>query len=267
MYQSGGIIRPKNANQWRGREIDDAEVAAFRAAHAASPVGPLIAHASYLTGRHPRAILSTLAMLAPDQAPRLHIGAGNKRLQGWINVDLLPLPGVDVVADVTEGLHFSDVEAIFAEHFLEHLRLDKAIDFLVEAHRVLGDGAWMRLSTPNLDWVWITQYALRAEPDAKIDFALRLNRGFHGWGHQFLWNREFLERALLAAGFTELTWCTYGDSPQPLFRGIERHETYGDVPELPHVLIVEARKATPQPEALAELRQLARTVFLDHLAT
>src|SRR5437762_775817 len=38
----------KNANQWRGREVDDAEVAAFRAAHAASPVGPLIAHGSYL---------------------------------------------------------------------------------------------------------------------------------------------------------------------------------------------------------------------------
>jgi deoxyribonuclease IV len=38
----------KNANQWRGRELADEEVAAFRAAHAASAVGPLVAHASYL---------------------------------------------------------------------------------------------------------------------------------------------------------------------------------------------------------------------------
>jgi predicted SAM-dependent methyltransferase len=204
-------------------------------------------------------------MLPPDQAARLHIGAGNKRLQGWINVDLLPLPGVDVVADVTEGLRFSGVEAIFAEHFLEHLRLDKAIDFLAEAHRVLNPGAWMRLSTPNLEWVWLTQYDLRAEPDAKVDFALRLNRGFHGWGHQFLWNRDLLERALLATGFAELTWCGYGSSPRPLFHGLERHETYDDSPEMPHVLIVEARKAAPQPEALAELRQLTKAVFLDHL--
>lgn len=200
-----------------------------------------------------------------DPAPRLHIGAGNKRLPGWINIDLLPLPGVDVVADVTEGLQFSGVEAIFAEHFLEHLRLDKAIDFLAEAHRILSPGAWMRLSTPNLDWVWVTQYDLHAEPDAKIDFALRLNRGFHAWGHQFLWNREFLARALLATGFAELTWCSYGNSPRPLFRGLERHETYGDAPEMPHVLIVEAAKAEPQPDALSELRQLTRTVFLDHL--
>lgn len=200
-----------------------------------------------------------------DQPTRLHIGSGNERLTGWVNVDLLPLPGVDVVADVTEGLRFSDVDAIFAEHFLEHLRLDKAIDFLVEAHRVLKPGSWLRLSTPNLDWVWLTQYDLHGQPAVKIDCALRLNRGFHGWGHRFLWNRDLLARALFAAGFVELTWCRYGESPRPLFRGLERHETYGDSAEMPHVLIVEARKAEAQPAALAELRQLVDRVFLSQL--
>jgi deoxyribonuclease IV len=38
----------KNANQWQGREIGKEETSAFRAAHAASRIGPLIAHASYL---------------------------------------------------------------------------------------------------------------------------------------------------------------------------------------------------------------------------
>jgi deoxyribonuclease-4 len=38
----------KNASQWRGREMVDDEVAAFRGAHEASAVGPLVAHASYL---------------------------------------------------------------------------------------------------------------------------------------------------------------------------------------------------------------------------
>jgi deoxyribonuclease IV len=38
----------KNASQWRGRPLDDDEVVAFRAARAASRVGPVIAHASYL---------------------------------------------------------------------------------------------------------------------------------------------------------------------------------------------------------------------------
>jgi deoxyribonuclease-4 len=38
----------KNGSQWRGREVGEEEAAAFRAARAASPVGPLVAHASYL---------------------------------------------------------------------------------------------------------------------------------------------------------------------------------------------------------------------------
>ncbi len=38
----------KNASQWRGKEMLDGEIAAFREAHAGSAVGPLMAHGSYL---------------------------------------------------------------------------------------------------------------------------------------------------------------------------------------------------------------------------
>jgi deoxyribonuclease-4 len=38
----------KNASQWRGRPLDRAEAGAFRSAHEAAPIGPLVAHASYL---------------------------------------------------------------------------------------------------------------------------------------------------------------------------------------------------------------------------
>ena len=38
----------KNASQWRAKPISDAEADAFRAAWAASSIGPVIAHDSYL---------------------------------------------------------------------------------------------------------------------------------------------------------------------------------------------------------------------------
>jgi MoaA/NifB/PqqE/SkfB family radical SAM enzyme/predicted SAM-dependent methyltransferase len=211
---------------------------------------------------------SMLFRKKPPAAPvpnRLHVGAGRERLEGWVNIDNQALPGVDVVADVTGGLKFSDVEAIFAEHFLEHLPLGSAIDFFLESHRVLRPGAWMRLSTPNLDWVWKTHYRLDAEGADKRQAALALNRAFHGWEHQFLWNREMLEEALLACGFTDLRWCRYRESENPLFQSLERHETYGDEPALPHVLIVEARKGEPQPDRLSRLRELLAREFLNHL--
>lgn len=201
---------------------------------------------------------------APDR-PRLHVGCGRARLEGWINIDAQDLPGVDVVADVTRGLEFRDCEAVYAEHFLEHLCVDHALEFLVEARRTLGEGGRLRLSTPNLDWVWLTHYRLEAEPEEKREMAVQLNRAFHGWEHRFLWNRELLGEALESSGFTGLEWCRYRESRHELFRGIERHETWEETPELPHVLIVEAVRGPERPERLAALRERIARDFLAHL--
>ncbi len=197
--------------------------------------------------------------------PRLHVGCGRARLEGWVNIDAQDLPGVDVVADVTGGLDFRDCEAVYAEHFLEHLRIDSALDFLAESRRVLGDGGLLRLSTPNLDWVWTTHYGVGGAPELKCEMAIQLNRAFHGWEHQFLWNRELLTEALGAAGFTDLEWCRYRESRHELFRGIERHETYPDNDDLPHVLVVEATRGPEQPELLVALRARVDRDFLAHM--
>jgi hypothetical protein len=194
------------------------------------------------------------------------VGSGRARLEGWVNIDIQQIPGVDVVADVTQGLQFENAEALFAEHFLEHLAIDDAIKFLLETHRVLGPGGWLRLSTPNLDWVWSTHYPLQGADDEKRLGALALNRAFHGWRHKFLWNREMLGEALAATGFEPVRWCLYGESELPVFRGIERHETYGDEPDLPHVIIAEASKGAPQPERLERFRELVQRQLLDHMA-
>lgn len=196
---------------------------------------------------------------------RLHIGSGNVRLPGWTNVDAQRLPGVDVVADVTRGLDFTGAEAVFSEHFLEHLAVDDALRFLLEAHRVLRDGGWARLTTPNLDWVWLTHYRLEGEAAERREAALAINRAFRGWRHQFLWNREMLAEALAACGFEAVRWCRRGESELPFFRDLERHDTYGDSEEMPHILIVEARKGEPRPDRLRELRAAVQAGFLDHM--
>jgi predicted SAM-dependent methyltransferase len=197
---------------------------------------------------------------------RLHVGSGRRRLEGWINFDIQLLPGVDVVADVSHGLLFSDVEAVYAEHFLEHLPLDAAVDFLAECHRALVPGGYLRLSTPNLDWVWASHYRIAGPEEERRRWALVLNRAFHGWRHRFLWNRELLAQALAASGFVDARWCRYGESARPEFRGLEGHETYVDTPELPHVIVVEAVRGEPRPGELAAFRRRIAEEFLNHLA-
>jgi len=182
--------------------------------------------------------------LAPETAERptrLHIGAGQESLPGWINIDNQGHPGVDQVLDVRRGLPFSGVASIYAEHFLEHLTLDEGLAFLKECRRVLAPDGVLRLSTPNLDWVMLTHYRgpTAAEADAQVD-CLRLNRAFHAWGHQFLYNRAMLGAAVRSAGFASTALRPYGESERPELAGLERHQTWVDTPELPHVLIIEA---------------------------
>jgi len=176
---------------------------------------------------------------------KLHIGSGPLVRAGWTNVDLEQHPGVEFVLDVREGLPFTDVSYIYAEHFLEHLTHDEGLRFLKECRAALRPDGAIRLSTPNLDWVWLTQY----RQPASVDDCFAINKSFRGWGHQFLYNLATLTAALRDAGFADVRGCAYGESDDPSLRDLERHEKSLDTPELPHVIVVEARGvATPTRE-------------------
>jgi hypothetical protein len=192
----------------------------------------------------------------------LHIGSGAKIINGWVNIDLQAHPGVDLVADATEVLEFSNVRAVYAEHFIEHLLLDKSLAFLLEVHRVLGRSGWLRLSTPNLEWVWKTHYLFDRSDKDKCVYTLGANRAFKGWGHEFIWSPPLLKEALASCGYRKLRWCNYGESKKKFFRNIEQHENSPDLPGIPHVIIIEGKKGPLQPQRLAEFNQLLLKHFL-----
>ena len=174
---------------------------------------------------------------------RLHVGCGTEVIPGWTNIDLQDLPGVDIVLDVTQGFPFSDVDYVYCEHFIEHLRFDQGFRFLDACHEALADGGVMRLSTPNLDWVYLTHYSAgSSDVPKRISDTFMLNRAFYGWGHQFLYSREVLSEVLDAVGFRNIVDCEYGESARPVLRNLERHERCGATPDLPDVLIFEAEK-------------------------
>ena len=187
---------------------------------------------------------------------KLHLGSGKQHLAGWINIDNQPLPGVDKVLDVTLGLPFDDVAFIFAEHFVEHIAYVDALVLLRECRRALRDDGVLRLSTPNLDWVWASHYALNLGESEQVKACFDLNRAFRGYGHAFLYNERTLAATLHDAGFANVVRCAYGESAHPELRGLERHEQSPDWGTLSHILIVEASgRGGKAPRHLAEPRE------------
>jgi len=172
---------------------------------------------------------------------KLHVGCGPQLLPGWINIDNQPYKGIDNVVDVREGLPYENLDFIFAEHFIEHLAFDDAQRFLRECRRALAPHGVLRLTTPNLDWVWLTQYHPGEWQQAgeAVRDCFWMNKAFRGWGHQFLYNVQTLTECLHDAGFAEIVPASYGESRHEELRGIERHEKYADT-HLPHIVIVEA---------------------------
>jgi deoxyribonuclease IV len=132
----------KNASQWQGRELTAEEAVAFRAAHAASAVGPLVAHASYLINlcsADPALLARSREALADELRrcarlgvgglvvhPGAHLGAGEEagveRVAASLDAVLAALPGapVRVLLENTAG------QGSCLGHRLEHLEAIRA---------------------------------------------------------------------------------------------------------------------------------------------
>lgn len=113
---------------------------------AGAPAGPIPA---------PTATPVAFAPVTPGVlAPRLNMGCGSRLMpkeQGWVNLDVRDLPGVDVVVDM-RSLPFPDAhfEEVLALDCIEHvLRVEQETLFR-EVHRVLRPGGLLKVKTPNL---------------------------------------------------------------------------------------------------------------------
>ena len=81
----------------------------------------------------------------------IELGCGpNKAHADVIGIDLLPLPGVDIVHNTEEGLAFipdNSVDEISSSHFLEHIVNFEAL--MKEIHRVLKPGGVHKVTVPH----------------------------------------------------------------------------------------------------------------------
>jgi len=194
----------------------------------------------------------------------LQFGCGPHRLpEPWQNLD--------GSHDIRKRLRFDDdsVTAILAEHVIEHVPFLQGFSFFRECLRVLKPAGVLRIVFPDVGRFVSTYVDLRERlqagciefsPDAlryadrlaeRPDMALpkgppmartraAMTRMLTSWGHQMAWSRDSAAGSLLAAGFSRVRWCDYGEGD---LAGIDGH--HNDVgPELAKLesTILEAKK-------------------------
>lgn len=160
---------------------------------------------------------------------RLHIGCGDHRLPGWINIDLR---GGDLPADIRRSLALpsGSVKAVYLAHLLEHLEYkDEALATLRELHRLLEAGGLVRLVVPDIgsflrayaadDRTFFERFGRRWER-SPADTPLASFLHYAGAGgfphvldrHRFGYDAPTLEALLRDAGFRSPRTCVPGDS-------------------------------------------------------
>lgn len=74
-----------------------------------------------------------------EEVLKLDLGCGINKIAGFIGVDTLKLPGVDIVADLTKKWQWKDnsVDEIHMSHTLEHFTQQERIHVMNEMYRVL----------------------------------------------------------------------------------------------------------------------------------
>jgi predicted SAM-dependent methyltransferase len=155
--------------------------------------------------------------LGPGGVRRLNWGCGEWAEASWINSDVKDSPGIDVVADIREGLPIDSdsIDYAVSIHAMPEIPYTELVPTLVELRRVLKPGGVLRLALPDLD-KGIAAYHRKDLEYFKIpdDEAKSIGAKFvtqmvwYGYSRS-LFTPEFVEELLEKAGFTRIDHCAY----------------------------------------------------------
>ncbi|MEQ1949299.1 MAG: methyltransferase domain-containing protein [Bryobacteraceae bacterium] len=185
----------------------------------------------------------------------LHLGCGEKLLEGFLNTDSFGNPHAQVHVDVRFPLPFAENswKGIYAHHLLEHVDEKHAQALFRECQRILRSNGILHIAVPDAEkfvrayslpegerqkmFQWypsqaMEQYGIET-PMQMVNLVFRAHK-FNR--HEFAWDFETMEKALLSAGFQTVVRGKCNQSADPWLAG-------HDAPDWEdHSLYVEASK-------------------------
>lgn len=148
---------------------------------------------------------------------RLNWGCGASGEPGWINSDLKDGPGIQISADIRDGLPLDDNSLDYAVsiHALPMISYPDLVPVLQELRRMLKPGGVLRLTLPDVDRT--IQAYLRHDreyflvPDDEVDcYGGKFIVHLLWYGYTVtLFTADFIEELLGKAGFHHVSHCAY----------------------------------------------------------
>lgn len=148
---------------------------------------------------------------------RLNWGCGPVIASGWLNLDRVSRPGVDIAGDIRDGLRVPDdaIDYAVAMHALQDLPYLDVVPALVELRRVLKRGGVLRIGVPDLELsidAWrrgdAGYFYIPDDEVASLGGKLIVQAIWYGSVRTpFTW--DFLQELVAKAGFAAVQRCAY----------------------------------------------------------
>jgi len=138
-------------------------------------------------------------------ALRLNIGCGHVPMDGYLNVDMRELPGVDAVADAAD-LPFEpgSIDEIHSAHLVEHFPLEHLRRVVLPHwHRMLRHGGVLRAVTPDAQ-AMLADFAAGDMPFEDLREVTYGLQEYDGDYHFCMFTAESLGDLLRGAGFEQV---------------------------------------------------------------
>lgn len=165
---------------------------------------------------------------------RLHLGSGNRIIEGWANIDITGLRTITWDLRKPLPLAKGQVRFVYTEHFVEHIQREDALRLLRRVRGKMASGGVLRVSTPDLAKLiadYQSGHVIRMEhggwfPETPCRM---VNEAMRNWGHVFVYDEPELVALLKECGFTEIRRVKWSESDHPELRNLESRPDFADL--------------------------------------
>jgi predicted SAM-dependent methyltransferase len=134
---------------------------------------------------------------------KLHLGCGDKKFPGFVNIDIRKTRATDKVMPADKlKIQSNSVSLIYASHILEHFGRHETIKVLKEWYRVLKPKGILRIAVPDFTSVakWYLEHRNIEELMGLLYGGQNYKHNFHKVGFDF----KYLVKCCLSAGFKDV---------------------------------------------------------------